>query len=51
MLAVIEHATRRIRILGATPHPTTAWVTQTIRNLVIDLDDTGCRFRFLALPA
>jgi putative transposase len=47
VLAVIEHATRRVRILGATPHPTTAWVTQTIRNLAMDLDDASCQFRHL----
>src|SRR2546423_9861336 len=47
VLAVIEHATRRIRILGATPHPTAAWVAQTARNLAMDLHDAGSRARYL----
>jgi putative transposase len=47
VLAVIEHATRRIRILGATAHPTASWVAQAPRNLVIDLQDAGRRARFL----
>jgi putative transposase len=47
VLAVIEHANRRVRVLGATAHPTAAWVAQAAKNLVIDLEDAGCRARFL----
>ena len=47
ILAVIEHTTRRIRILGATAHPTATWVAQTARNLVMDLQDAASSARYL----
>jgi putative transposase len=47
VLAVIEHAARRIRVLGATHHPTASWVAQAARNLIMDLEDAGCQARFL----
>ena len=47
VLAVIEHATRRIRILGVTAHPDNAWVTQMARNLVMDLDEHLESIKFL----
>ncbi|MEV0136786.1 integrase core domain-containing protein, partial [Dactylosporangium sp. NPDC050688] len=45
--AAIEHASRRIHILGATGHPSTAWVAQAAKNLVMDLEDNGSRARYM----
>ena len=47
VLAVIEHATRRIRILAVTAHPDNAWVTQQARNLLMDLDQRAEPIKFL----
>jgi transposase InsO family protein len=44
---VIEHAIRRIRILGTTAHPTADWVVQLARNLVMDLDDADAAVGYL----
>jgi len=47
VLAVIEHSTRRIHVLGATPHPAASWVAQAAKNLLMDLEICGTRSRFL----
>jgi hypothetical protein len=49
ILAAIHHTGRRVRILGTTAHRTHAWVTQVVRNLLMDLEDVAslARVRFL----
>jgi len=47
VLAVIEHAARRIRILGVTLHPTGEWATQQARNLLMDLGGQAERMKFM----
>src|ERR1039457_2697542 len=47
VLAAIEHATRRIRIIGITLHPTGEWTAQQARNLLMDLDEQAHRVKFM----
>jgi hypothetical protein len=44
VFAGIEHATRRVHLLGLTGHPTGAWVTQQAHNLPMNLSSP---FRFV----
>jgi putative transposase len=47
VLAVIEHATRRIRILGVTLHPSGEWTAQQARNLIMDLGGQAHQIKFM----
>ena len=47
MSFTVEHATRRVRILAVSTHPTGRWLAQQARNVMMDPDDAGRRVRFL----
>jgi putative transposase len=47
VLLVIEVATRRVHLLGATTNPTGQWLAQQAGNLMLELRERAAQYRFL----
>ena len=45
--AAVEHASRRVQVLGVTANPTGAWAAQQARHLLLDLGGRAGGVRFL----
>ena len=47
VLFFIEHGTRRVHLAGITAHPSSEWVTQQARNLLMNLEGQADGLKFL----